>query len=646
MTLCAMARRLIAALFVVLFAFPLVAQEEILDFRSEVEVKADGDFVVTEKIRVRAEGQNIRRGIYRDFPTSFVDAEGKTATTGFELISARRDGQVETARIEKGNNFVRIYLGQPEVYLDAGVHSYELAYRTDRQVRFFADHDEVYWNATGTEWIFPIRTATAVISLPDGAKAGKTAVYTGAFGSRAQNATTRVSAEGRVVSFVTTRPLAPHEGLSVVVSLEKGVIQPPTDDQSRAWFLRDHLASLIAAAGALLVLLYYTIVWTRIGRDPPKGVIVPRWDAPQGLSPALAHYIWNRGLRRQGFPAIAASALNLAVAGYVDLEDIDETVTLRRTAKRSEGVTFPVGESTLLARLESRADGLTISKANGPEVVTLGQSFQHAMEREHREVYYHHNRRWIFLGILLTVAVLGAIMGIAKPGAQSLVALPPVLIGGGILTVFGLNLAKQWGTGLAGKINLAFVGFMAVIIVVNTGLVSAARTFLWLEDPLLIGALATLFLLNMMFFFLMGAPTPLGQKRTDEIEGLRHYLSVAEKDRMNMAGAPKMSPQHFETLLPYAVALDVEKPWANAFATWLSAAVAAGTVAAGSYGPNWYHGVHGNEAPFGDRLSSLGSSLSDSLTASLPAPKSSSSGFSGGGGSSGGGGGGGGGGGW
>lgn len=646
MTFWWIARRLLAALFVALVAFPLAAAEEILNFKSEVEVRANGDFLVTETIRVRAQGQEIRRGIYRDFPTSFVDAEGKIASTGFELISARRDGQAENTRVEKGSNFVRVYLGRSELFLDPGIYSYELTYRTDRQVRFFADHDEIYWNATGTEWIFPIRAASAVIHLPEGAQAGSTAVYTGPFGSHAQDAASQVSADRRDITFTTTSPLGPREGLSVVVSLEKGVIQPPSDNQRIAWFLRDHLASLIAAVGALLVLLYYAIVWTRIGRDPPKGVIVPRWDAPQGLSPALAHYIWNRGLRRQGFPAIAASALNLAVAGYVDLEDIDETVTLRRTAKGSDGVTFPTGESTLLARLESRADGLTISKANGTEVAALGRSFLQAMEREHREVYYHHNRGWIFLGILLTVTVLGAIMIIAKPGAQSLAALPPVLIGGGILTVFGLNLAKQWGTGLAGKINLAFVGFVAVILVVNTGLVSAARTFLWLEDPLLIGALATLFLLNLLFFFLLGAPTPLGQKRTDEIEGLRHYLSVAEEDRMNMAGAPRMSPQHFEKLLPYAVALDVEKPWANAFATWLSAAVAAGTVAAGSYAPTWYRGGHGSEAPFGDRLSSLGNSLSDSLTASLPAPQSSSSGFSGGGGSSGGGGGGGGGGGW
>lgn len=637
---------LLAALIAALAALPLAAAEEILSFLSDVEVRSNGDFLVTETIVVRAEGQDIRRGIYRDFPTSFVDADGRTASTGFELISARRDGQSEAARVEKGGAVVRVYLGQADVLLSPGIYRYELTYRTDRQVRFFADHDEVYWNATGTEWIFPIRQASAIIHLPDGAHAGRTAVYTGPFGARGQDATATVSPGGGEVRFLTTRPLGPREGLSIVVSLDKGAIQPPSDRQKMAWFLRDQLASLIAALGALAVLAYYLLAWARIGRDPPRGVVVPRWDAPAGVSPALAHYIWNRGLQRQGFPAISASALNLAVGGYVELDEIGDDVTLRPTDKKSDGVTFPVGEATLIQRLRCRPGGLTISEANGREVAALGAVFRNAMEREHRSVYYRHNRGWIVLGIALSVAVVAAIMVFGRPNALSLAALPPVLIGGGVFTAIAVQAAKQWGRGLAGKLRFVFVGFAVMVMAMNVGLISAARGFLSLEEPVLIGALATLVLVNLLFFFLLGAPTPLGQKRMAEIEGLRHYLSVAEEDRMNMAGAPTMSPRHFETLLPYAVALDVEKPWARAFDAWLASAVAAGMVAAGSYAPGWYHGPGRPGQSVGDRMSNLGSTLSESLTSSLPAPQSSSSGFSSGGGSSGGGAGGGGGGGW
>ena len=131
----------------------------------------------------------------------------------------------------------------------------------------------------------------------------------------------------------------------------------------------------------------------------------------------------------------------------------------------------------------------------------------------------------------------------------------------------------------------------------------------------------------------------------DGIEGLRTYVTLAEKDRLNLQGAPAMSPQHFETVLPYAVALGLEKPWSKAFEAWL--ATAAGAAAAASYNPGWYRGGNFSGRNIGSSMGSVADSISSSMTNAAPAPSSSGSGFSGGGGGgSGGGGGGGGGGGW
>jgi uncharacterized membrane protein len=149
---------------------------------------------------------------------------------------------------------------------------------------------------------------------------------------------------------------------------------------------------------------------------------------------------------------------------------------------------------------------------------------------------------------------------------------------------------------------------------------------------------------NVLFFFLMGAPTKLGREKMDVVEGMKTYLMLAEKDRLNMNGAPQMSPGHYETLLPYAVALGVEKPWSDAFQSWMLTAVAAGAIAS-HYSPHWYHGRFDSDN-ISDSLGNMASDMESSFTASLPVTKSSSSGFSSSGGFSGGGGGGGGGGGW
>jgi uncharacterized membrane protein len=115
---------------------------------------------------------------------------------------------------------------------------------------------------------------------------------------------------------------------------------------------------------------------------------------------------------------------------------------------------------------------------------------------------------------------------------------------------------------------------------------------------------------------------------------------VAEADRLRFHNPPDRTPEHFEALLPYAVALGVETDWTRQFGDVLARASAARGET--EYRPRWYSGARFS----GARLSTLGQALSSSY-GSASAPKSSGSGGgSRGGGSSGGGRGGGGGGGW
>ena len=57
-------------------------------------------------------------------------------------------------------------LGDANVGLNPGEHTYSLRYRSDRQIGFFASRDELYWNVTGNGWAFPIDSASATVRLP------------------------------------------------------------------------------------------------------------------------------------------------------------------------------------------------------------------------------------------------------------------------------------------------------------------------------------------------------------------------------------------------------------------------------------------------------------------------------------------------
>jgi uncharacterized membrane protein len=177
-------------------------------------------------------------------------------------------------------------------------------------------------------------------------------------------------------------------------------------------------------------------------------------------------------------------------------------------------------------------------------------------------------------------------------------------------------------------------------IVFSLGAIFGLCGFVYSTSFWVAGLIVTTGLLNVIFYYLLKAPTREGQRILDQIEGFKMYLGVAEKDRLNLENPPERTPALFEKFLPYALALGVEQKWSEQFAAVLSAAGHAG----GVYSPGWYCGPSWNHLGSASFASSFGSSLEGAISSSSTAPGSSGGG--GGGGSSGGGGGGGGGGGW
>jgi len=95
-------------------------EERILSFDSLIQVKPAGDMSVTETIKVVCQGNKIKHGIYRDFPTRYKDAYGTTMKVAFEVQAALKDGRPEPWWTEDRSNGVRVYLGSKNVTLEPG----------------------------------------------------------------------------------------------------------------------------------------------------------------------------------------------------------------------------------------------------------------------------------------------------------------------------------------------------------------------------------------------------------------------------------------------------------------------------------------------------------------------------------------------
>ncbi|MBL0370759.1 DUF2207 domain-containing protein [Rhizobium sp. KVB221] len=641
-------RHLLATLllFLLLFsAFPTNAEEVIRNYHADIDVAKSGVLTITETIKVNAEGYKIRRGIFRDFPLTFEGSDGQMHRVDFDIRRIERDGQQEDYRTESIDNGTRIYIGKEDVFLDSGEHTFKITYETGRQIRYFDRHDELFWNVTGNFWDFPIYHASATVTLPERVSPLATVFYTGPQGATEKNA--RVWQDGGKLGFESTAPLDRLEGMTIGIKLAKGAIDAPSDSDEQWWWLHDRMNSIIAGLGFIAVLAYFGFNWLRVGRDPMKGVIVPRWDPPADLSPALVNYVDNKGFSNGGWTAFSASMIDLAVKGLITLEDLKKSVTLKRTDAKPQA-RLPLGEDIIYNKVKGQTYFM-IDKANGRTIQKMGEDFRSAIDREHSGKYHRFNLGVLTTGIILTVAAYLAVivLGDFNQNMLGLLIVPAFVFV--FVAAFSAVLAA---TALASQVMVLrifawiMLGFfwlgMAVMLAASAAMaLSEARSP---DDIFALAASGGMIVVATLFSAIMGAATPLGRQLRDGIEGLRLYLTVAEKDRMNFAGAPEMSPQHFEKLLPYAVALGVEKPWSEHFQSWL---IAAGATAQ-AYSPAWYSGQPFDSQHLGQSVSNFSSSLSSTVSSTLPPPpKSSSSGFSSsGGGSSGSGGGGGGGGGW
>jgi len=617
------------------------SSERILSFHSDITVIPDGSMEVRETIKVRAAGEEIKHGIYRDFPTHYRDRLRNEYVVRFEVLGVQRDGKDEPFHIESISNGKRVYIGEKRTYLEPGEYTYTLSYRTNRQLGFFPNHDELYWNVTGNGWIFPIEQASATVVLPRGIKRDAIVLegYTGPQGSLGTAFESSADSDSHA-TFVTTKPLQAGEGLTIVVSWPKGFITEPTREMKIRWFLEDNASTLVGLIGLVILLAYYIVTWALVGKDPAAGVIMPLYEPPPGFSPAAVRYLTKMGFDDRTF---AAAIINMAVKRYLTIVDQDGEYAVRRA--QGDRSSLSVEERQVADKLLGGAEKIELKNTNHAKIGAAVEALKTALRMNQDKVYFLTNRRYLIPGLVFSVLVL-AFVGLAAPGEQKFLALFMIvwLSGWSVGVFFLVSQALQaWKNALFGSGHKAASLGMAIFLSLFAlpflgGEIAGLVVLGYVTSAVVILILLAMIAINYLFHFLLKAPTHAGRVLLDQIAGFKMFLVAVEKDRLNFFNPPERTPLLFEKYLPYALALGIEQQWSEQFSEVLAQAGERRV----AYSPGWYSGTSWSHLGASGFASSLGSSFSGAIASSSHAPGSSSGG--GGGGSSGGGGGGGGGG--
>lgn len=573
--------------------------ERILSFKSDITIHPHATLTVVEDITIQSAGISIKHGIVREIPTRYKDAYGMNYIPHLRIESITHNGLPTHYTTEEASNGILIYIGSSTHIIPAGKHQYIITYTIDRTIGFFASHDELYWNATGNGWSFPIMQAEATIHLPQAVATHDLSIqaYTGIQGS-IETDYTATHRDPQTIYVKTTKALKRSEGLTFAVGWPKNIVQKPAWYQEACWYMLDNCGSLWLMLWIIVLVCWMLLMYQSIRRQNKPGIVIPQFHPPAHLPPSGAGYISRKSFTPD---LLSADIIHLAVHGHLTIDHkktafLGDQYTIRTShalMHLDEQSSLTVQEKELLKALFKDAPmttdtatseplhTITISSNNNSSLTKATEQLEHRCIQQYESYFMRFNQ--------------------IPYGTAGIITL--------VLSALPLIVMLEHYTHPALIVSALFLSLIACWVV-------SRRIY-----------------------------TTAGRNLQDTIDGFKLFLTTTEIERLAAIGTPPTkTPALYEKYLPYAMALGVEKAWTEQFTPLFNALAQNGT----PYTPTWYLGRrYTNILPFS---SNTFSNFNHSITASHIPPGSTSglksSGFKGGGGFSGGGGGGGGGRGW
>ncbi len=612
-------------LFLSLFLFllsPSLAHAEAFDitnFRTDIQINEDGTLNVAENIDVFFTEE--RHGIFRD-----IDTKGISIDVTNVIDDKGNDWNYETIYFAEGT---RLKIGDADRYVD-GDQTYDISYDVRKGIRFFNTHDELYWNATGTEWPVDIQNAYAVVKLPPDLKRHQLdfRCFTGPSFSTQEDCTISYNDTTNTVTFTANESLSAYNGLTIVVGMPVGTVQRPatlevsSDPKGAEVYLNNEyicdthcyrddlvpgdyslivkkfgykttdpmrirlmegtsvyesftlyqtlwfiLLKLFIVTILLLILLEPIYTFIKKGKDPAgRGSIMPYYKEPEGMSPAEVGTLIDEKVHMRD---ISSTIIDLCVRGYLAIKVLPD----------AKGLIF-------------KSDDYELIKTDKPKPGDRGLN---AFEKD-------------LIKDIFGSSKTKKVSNLKNKFYKKLPSLKKSLYKSLVEKEFFPKPPDSVRNNYFLKgIGVIFLGFM--ILGLEAALLSSGFSF-----AIILNGIISLF-----FAPFMPKKTKEGRLAYEKILGLKDYLETAEKHRLKFQEKENI----FYRFLPYAMTMKIADKWSEAFKGMFDQP------------PEWYKGAGTGKfypSSFVNNLTSVTGSIS---TAFRSQPSSSGSFSSGGGFSSG-----------
>ncbi len=503
-------RNVLASLFIAVCIFLVLpvtvfGYEKINNFDSVITLHKDGSFDVEEVIQYDFDVFN-KHGIFRTIPLIHPQKASswyKERKIKVEVNSVQVDRSSAPFNLSESGNELEIKIGDPDVTI-TGVHEYRIYYRVEGGLSYYGNNNpELYWDVTGTDWEVPILAAKATVNDPDLITTDERACYRGSEGG---SLSCDMQSATSSLALFSTSELAPGEGLTIAESIDKTKVTENIVESTKMVFVW---------APVLFALLVSMVTWSYRLKTKHKisaPVIAEYEPYPEAL-PMYSGVLLDGRLDPRD---ITAGLLYLAEQGFIKIRKTEKKVLYFFEADDYEIELLKAIEETPTTFHDEILSLLFSSFEPGQKVLLSSLKVDTSKQRSNQKIL-----------MKLKTAIAE---DVEERGFYEQV------------------------------IKLKFILPFAAILVLVTFVLSTL-----INEGIALVAVGIFALFAIMLAVVYRRRTRKGYEVLSHLKGFKDFLSVTGEERFKFHDSPEKNPEKFLEYLPYAVALGVEKQWAEVF---------------------------------------------------------------------------------
>ncbi|MDF1498357.1 MAG: DUF2207 domain-containing protein [Patescibacteria group bacterium] len=280
------------------------------DFEVDIKINQDSTFNVTEKQTYFFDGNFgfVNRDVSLNKIDTITDIE---VFDGNNNKIPKRELDINSKNGAKHIqwNFTRRDFFEEE-------KSWTVKYKVHGGISFLKNYDEIYWNAIPSNRDIPIKNVKVIISLPNNEKFRSDLIHLYSEQTLSKN---YYFENKNTQAVFSGKNLKPNTNFTIAAGFPKEIIS-----QSAYWkdFLMMYYGYILSIIIFLSCIIIGYVYWHKTEKSREgKRAIVPQYEPPQNLRPAITEVIIKEKLTNKG---LVATIVDLAVRGYVRIEEIPE----------------------------------------------------------------------------------------------------------------------------------------------------------------------------------------------------------------------------------------------------------------------------------------------------------------------------------